>query len=70
MGTVIKSQKTQLYWASGPTVATRAVACSNISGLGGAKDQIDTTDLDNEEDKTSVGGLGVRAEVELSHRAA
>lgn len=63
MGEVIKSQGTDLYWASGPTAVTRAVCITGISGLGGAKDQIETTCLDNTEDKTFTGGLGTPGQV-------
>lgn len=75
---VIKSQKTELYWASGATAATKAVAVTSISGLGGAADQIEITDLDNAVDKSYVGGLGNPGQVtinfnvsrtELSHKA-
>lgn len=58
MGSVIKSQGTDLYWASGPTAAKRAVCVTGISGLGGARDQIESTCLDNTVDKTFVAGLG------------
>lgn len=66
MGTVIKSQKTELYWASGPTAVTKAIAITAISGLGGPSDQIETTDLDNAEDKSFVGGLGSPSPVTLA----
>lgn len=66
MGTAIKSQKTELYWASAATTATRAVAVSSISGLGGAADQIETTTLDNDTDKTFLGGLGNPGQVTVS----
>ena len=65
MGTPIKSQKTELFWASAATTATRAVAVSSISGLGGAKDQIETTTLDNASDKTFVAGLGNPGQVTI-----
>lgn len=55
---VIKSQGTDLYWASGPTEVTRVVCATSISGLGGPRDQIDTSCLDNLGDATSIGGLG------------
>ncbi|WP_399696604.1 phage tail tube protein [Xenophilus sp.] len=58
MGTVIKSQGTELFWASGASAATRVVCATSISGLGGAKDQVETSCLDNTEDKTFIGGLG------------
>lgn len=63
MGAVIKSQGTDLYWASGPTAVTRAVCITGISGLGGARDQIETSCLDNTTDKTFVGGLGTPGQV-------
>lgn len=78
MGTPIKSQKTELYWASAATTATRAVAITGISGLGGAADQIETSSLDTDPDATYVGGLGRPGQVtvgfnvhkgELSHEA-
>ncbi|OJX04577.1 MAG: hypothetical protein BGO72_21430 [Burkholderiales bacterium 70-64] len=58
MGTPIKSQKTELYWASGPTATSRVVAAASINGLGGPADQIPTTTLDNDTDHTFLGGLG------------
>jgi hypothetical protein len=58
MADVIKSQGTELYWASGPTAVTRVVCATSISGLGGAADQVDTTCLDDTEDRTYVKGLG------------
>ncbi|MBB1599971.1 phage tail tube protein [Variovorax sp. UMC13] len=78
MGSVIKSQGTDLYWASAPTAATRAVCITGVSGLGGARDQIESTCLDNTVDKTFVAGLGNPGAVtvnfnvhkdELSHAA-
>lgn len=66
MGTAIKSQKTELYWASAETTATRVVAVSSISGLGGAADQIETTTLDNDTDKTFIGGLGNPGQVTVA----
>jgi hypothetical protein len=66
MGTAIKSQKTELYWASAATTATRVVAASSISGLGGAADQIETTTLDNDTDKTFVGGLNNPGQVTVA----
>ena len=59
MGTVVKSQGTELYYSDGSTSApTRVVCATTISGLGGARDQIDTSCLDNTADRTFVGGLG------------
>lgn len=55
---VIRTQGTELYWASGPTAVKRVVCATSISGLGGAADQIDTSCLDNVGDATYVGGLG------------
>lgn len=66
MGTVIKSQGTELYWASAPTVASKVVCPTNISGLGGARDQIETTCLDETTDKTFTGGLGNPGQVSVA----
>lgn len=66
MGDPIKSQKTELYWASAATTVTRAVAVSSISGLGGAADQINTSSLDNETDHTFLGGLGNPGQVTVA----
>ncbi|CAA2107628.1 phage tail tube protein [Variovorax paradoxus] len=63
MGTVIKSQGTDLYWASLNGDVNRVVCATNISGLGGARDQIETSCLDNTTDKTFVGGLGTPGQV-------
>lgn len=66
MGSVIKSQGTDLYWASAPTAVTRAVCITGISGLGGARDQIESTCLDNTVDKTFVAGLGNPGQVQVT----
>lgn len=59
MGTVIKSQGTELYFSDGSTGSpTRVVCATTISGLGGARDQVDTSCLDNTADRTFIGGLG------------
>jgi hypothetical protein len=58
MAGVIKSQGTELYFASSTTAATRVVCATSISGLGGARDQVETSCLDNTEDATYIGGLG------------
>ena len=60
MGTVIKSQGTELYFVDTDTSETvrRVVCATSISGLGGARDQIDTSCLDNTTDRTFIGGLG------------
>src|SRR5688572_6228762 len=65
MGTPIKSQKSELFWASAATTATRVVALSGVTGLGGPKDQIDTSNLDNTEDRTFVGGLATPGPVSV-----
>jgi len=78
MGTPIKTQGTELYWASAATAVTRVVCPTSISGLGGARDQIETTCLDDTTDKTFTGGLGNPGQVtvafnvhksEISHEA-
>jgi hypothetical protein len=54
---VIKSQKTHLHWATGDITNMKVTCATGISGLGGARDQIDTTCLDDSE-RTFEGGLG------------
>lgn len=54
---VIKSQKTELYYASAATAASKVDCVTSISGLGGARDQIDTTCLDDT-DRTFAPGFG------------
>ena len=44
-----KTQKTQLYVVSGATAATAIDQVASIDGLGGARDQIDTTHLMSDE---------------------
>lgn len=61
VGTV-KTQGSELFMietvsASDPVV-TKFTCPTGISGLGGAKDQIETTCLDTTEDKTFEAGLG------------
>lgn len=65
---VLKSQGTELYFVDIDTGATvrRAVAISSISGLGGARDQIDITDLDETEDRQFTGGLGNPGQVTVA----
>lgn len=43
----LKSQGTELYYASAATTATKIGKITGISGLGGARDQIDKTTLDD-----------------------
>jgi hypothetical protein len=61
----IKSQKTELFWASAPTVATKLVCPTSISGLGGARDQVDTTCLSDNE-RTFLPGLGNPGQVTVA----
>lgn len=57
--TVIKTQGTALYFAAGTPVAIMKLTCpTGITGLGGARDQIETTCLEDLEDKQYTGGLG------------
>lgn len=65
MGTVIKSQGTDLYFSPGAGEVMRVVCATSISGLGGARDQIDTSCLDNTTDRTFVGGLGNPGQVTI-----
>ncbi|GAB2913706.1 phage tail tube protein [Paralcaligenes ginsengisoli] len=56
---VVKTQGTKLYLAAGSPIAVMTLTCpTGIQGLGGARDQIDSTCLDNIDDKTFEGGLG------------
>lgn len=52
----VKTQKTQLYFVSGATTATAVAQVASIEGLGGARDQIDTTHLMSDE-REFVGGF-------------
>ena len=52
----IRTQGTQLYTVSGPTVVTEIGQIVSIGGLGGARDQIDTTVLTDAE-RTFLGGF-------------
>ena len=61
----IKSQKTEIYWASAATAVTKLVCPTNISGLGGARDQVDTTCFDDEE-RTFLPGLGNPGQVTVA----
>lgn len=57
----VKSQGTELFLvdrSGSPAALVKMKAPTGITGLGGAADQIETTDLDAEEDKTFVRGLG------------
>jgi hypothetical protein len=60
----IKTQGTNLFFINGSTVET--LTCpTGITGLGGARDQIETTCLENTGDKTYVAGLGNPGEVSV-----
>lgn len=52
----IRTQGTQLYTVTGTTTVTEIGQIVSISGLGGARDQIDTTVLTDAE-RTFVGGF-------------
>lgn len=57
----VKTQGTALYFVKPgtPTGTAVKVTCpTGISGLGGAADQIDTTCLDEQKDRSYVRGLG------------
>lgn len=51
----LKTQGTQLYYVSGPTAATVLAKIVSVSGLGGARDQIDVTHLMSEEREFEAG---------------
>lgn len=65
---VLKTQGTHLYFAN-PTSSTPELvklACpTGISGLGGARDQIDVTCLDNTDDREYIPGLGNPGQVSV-----
>lgn len=52
----IKTQGTQLYYVSAATTVTEIAKITSISGLGGARDQIDVTHLMSTE-REFVGGF-------------
>lgn len=53
----IRTQGTELFFVADDAVV-KMTCPTGITGLGGARDQIDTTCLSNTEDRTYVGGLG------------
>jgi hypothetical protein len=60
----IKTQGTNLFFVSSATVKT--LTCpTGITGLGGARDQIETTCLENTDDKTYLAGLGNPGQVSV-----
>lgn len=60
----IKTQGTQLYFISSGQVKT--VTCpTGITGLGGSRDQIETTCLNATDDKSYVSGLGNPGQVSV-----
>lgn len=64
----VKTQGTELFFAD-PTATVpgmvKMTAPTGITGLGGAADQIDTTNLDDLQDKTFVRGLGTPGQVSV-----
>lgn len=62
MDGTVKTQGTQLYlidrFTSSEPAIVRFACPTGITGLGGPKDQIDTTCLEVTDDATSVSGLG------------
>lgn len=77
----VRTQGTHVFFVhnldSDPTI-TKLACPTGVSGLGGPADQLDTSCLDNTEDKTSIRGLGNPGQVtvpfnmlpdELSQRA-
>lgn len=60
----IKTQGTNLYFINSASVKT--LTCpTGITGLGGARDQIETTCLENTDDKTYLSGLGNPGQVSV-----
>lgn len=64
MTETVKTQGTSIYFIDADAVVKMA-APTGVSGLGGATDQIETTDLDADEDKTYVAGLGAPGQVSV-----
>jgi hypothetical protein len=60
----IKTQGTELYFLDGASVL-KLTCPTGITGLGGARDQIETTCLDNLDDKTYESGLGNPGQVSV-----
>lgn len=60
----IKTQGTELYFVNDDAVV-KLKCPTGISGLGGAKDQIEDTCLDATEDKSFVAGLGNPGQVSV-----
>lgn len=65
----VKTQKSELFFVDALSASVAAVmkmVCpTGITGLGGAADQIETTCLDNEEDKSYARGLGNPGQVSV-----
>ena len=60
----IKTQGTNLYFVD--TGAVKTMTCpTGITGLGGTRDQIETTCLNDTDDKTYVSGLGNPGQVSV-----
>lgn len=66
MTDTVKTQGTAVYFVDTAAVAKLA-SPTGVSGLGGATDQIETTDLDATEDKTYVAGLGSPGQVSIPY---
>ena len=69
MSDAVKTQGTKLWYINTATSSTNdfvTLACpTGITGLGGAADQIDTTCLDDTEDRTYERGLGNPGQVSV-----
>ena len=65
----VKTQKSELFFvdalSSSEAAVMKMVCPTGITGLGGAADQIETTCLDNEEDKSYARGLGNPGQVSV-----
>lgn len=66
---VVKTQGTELFMIETASVSdpviTKMACPTGISGLGGPKDQIEDTCLDNTDDKTYQAGLGTPGQVSV-----
>lgn len=60
----VKTQGTEIYFIDNAAVL-KLTCPTGITGLGGTRDQIETTCLDNSDDKTYVSGLGNPGQVSV-----
>lgn len=66
MPNVIKTQQTELFWATAANVVTKATAVSGITGLAGARPPVDTSDLAVGADATYIAGVAQPQQISVS----